>query len=46
MRRSPFSTPALRFILGPAPIVGNPVGREALVAELAFEFVPYTPKSS
>ena len=26
------------------PIVGNPVGREALVADLASEFIPYTPE--
>jgi hypothetical protein len=26
------------------PIVGNPVGRNALVADLASEFVPYTPE--
>jgi hypothetical protein len=26
------------------PIVGNPVGRDALVADLASEFVPYTPE--
>ena len=26
------------------PIVGNPVGREALVADLASEFIPYSPE--
>ena len=27
-----------------APIVGNPIGREALLSELAHELIPYTPE--
>jgi uncharacterized protein (DUF885 family) len=26
------------------PIIGDPIGREALVADLAFEMIPYTPE--